>query len=115
MKNWLVALQTPYNSIKFITNIDTTYTYLPYYDFFNKMNSVYIQDAFKFRKTLDEIGRIVVLNMDTGEWKKQPINIEVNHTTEELLEYNEQFKEKENKNDKINNFKKFIKQFVRNK
>ena len=115
MKNYLIALQTPYDEIKYITNHDDNYSYLQYYDFFSKMNSVYIEKPAEFRRCLDEIGRIVVLDLDTGKWEKQPIAANVEHTMNELIEYNEQFRESEEKKDKVSMYKEFIKLFVRKK
>ncbi len=113
MKNWLIALQTPHNEIKFITNYDDNYAYLGYYDFFYKMNPIYIKDPEKFRKTLDEIGRVVVLNVDTGDWERQPIEVTTDHSVETLIKYNEN-KEEENMT-KRDRYKNFIEKFTKRK
>ncbi len=113
MKNWLIALQTPYNEIKFMTNYEDNYVYLEYYDFFLKMVDVYMIEPANYRKALDEIGRIIVLDRDTGNWERQPIDAGIEHTMEELLQYNEG-KEVDKKSRK-DRYKDFIKDLVRRK
>jgi len=113
MKNWMIALQTPYDEIKFMTNYEDNYVYLGYYEFFLKMNDVYMKEPAKYRRALDEIGRVVILNMDTGDWERQPIDVNVEHTMEELIEYNDN--KVENKKSRKDRYKDFIKDLVRRK
>jgi hypothetical protein len=116
MNNWMVALQTPWDQIKYITNYDDNYSYLNYYVFFEKIYPLLIKDRDLYRKCLDEIGRVVVLNTDTGDWEKQPIGVNVKHTMEKLIEYNHaELEEGTEKITKQDRFKEFFKTVSRSK
>lgn len=112
MINWLVALQNPYDEIKFKTNHDDNYLYLGYYEFFDKLSSYRINNPAKFRDNLDEIGRVVILDLDTGKWERQPIDPGVEHTMEELIKLNPQ-KDDKKKETNRDRFKNFITKIVR--
>lgn len=118
MQNWMLCFQTPYNSVKYITNELNSPAYLSYYKFLDYIStSIHILEYGKFRDQLDKF-QTILINIDTHEWSIETVE-KKKYSFDELFDYNEQ-KIEEEKNqkaafDNIQKGKGFIEKITKNK
>jgi len=101
-QNWLLCFQTPYDSIKYVTNEMSYPNYLPYYKFLDYIiNTIHIHNFEGFQNQLDKFFTILI-NIDTHEW--EVYNEERKEAGfYELFDLNEKRKEEELKSKDKNN------------
>jgi len=95
MKNWIIAYQTPYDTVRYMTNNLNTPTFLGYYKFIDYIQTLFIHNYGGF---IDEINKFkdILIDCDNHTWKV--IEHELKDATfEELLELNKSEEEKDNK------------------
>lgn len=86
MINWIAFVQTPNNSVKFVSNEDNSYQVLNYYKFKDYISQYKINNLFEFNRNLDSF-ETVLLNCVTGEWSVEKPEIKA-ASFETLLKLN---------------------------
>lgn len=90
---WILFFQTPYDTIKFITNEDSSYQILSYKKFKTFISSFKILDIGNFYDALDKF-QTVLFDCTAGTWTIQTQELS-NPTFEQLLKLNPSLRELE--------------------
>ncbi len=95
MTNWLLLFQTPYDTVKYMTNNLNAPTLLGYYKFVDYIQTLFIHDYTGF---IDELNKFktILINLDDHTWVIHE-NERKETTFEELLALNKVEEEKEQK------------------
>ena len=111
IQNFLICFQTPYDSVRYITNQLSSVRSLQYYKFLAFISDIFVSDFTGFKNHLDKFDTILV-DLDTHTWEIQ--NTEKKKVEfKELFEFNEKREEEEKENkskyEDLNRKKAFIK------
>jgi len=106
---WMMLFQTPWDSIKFITNEDTNAQYLPYNKFMDFLNTFKINDIGTFKDSINKF-QTLLLDCTTGKWEIQHQQI-VEGSFEQMLKLNpgvQEIEEQKKKTDPLLKKKNFL-------
>lgn len=108
---YLIFCQTPYNSVRFMTNELQDYTSLGYKKFLDMLMTLPCNDYLAIRKHLDCF-QTVFLNLETGEFK-QLLPERGEATFEELVRINQVEEQKSIQEQKTESSKSFLDSFAK--
>ena len=112
MKNYLLCYQTPYDSVKYITNELASPTFLSYYKFIDYIQTIFVHNYYEFEKELNKFKNILI-DLDNHTWEIYKESEKEKPSRKEMFEYHEKLeKEKEDKSRKKIEMKK---NFIKNK
>jgi hypothetical protein len=111
MNNWLLAYQTPNDSVKYITHELSSPIFLSYNQFIEYIQTLFVFDYENFIKQLNRF-KTILIDLDTHKWeiykeKRRDYN------EKELFEFNAKL-EKEEEDKKIKKSER-NKKFIKNK
>lgn len=114
MTKWIIFVQTPYNSVKYISNELNDYSIMSYKRFFEMISTFNPLNPNAFKEALDGF-ETVLLDCESRNWTIEKRDIsEKNYTYQEMLELNspDEILEEQNKNNTIlDRTKLFINEF----
>jgi hypothetical protein len=114
MISWILFMQTPWNTVKFITNEDASYQVLNYYKFKDFLAQFKKTNLSDFNKSLDSF-QTVFLDCTTGEWKVEKSEIK-EASFDQMLKLNpgkEELEEEKKKTDPLLRKKNFLDNFFK--
>ena len=110
-----MAFQTPYDSIKYITNELASPTFLSYNKFIDYIQTLFVYNYYGFIEELNKF-KTILIDLDEHTWELYVEEKKELPSRKEMFEYNGKIeKEKEDKRKKKLDFKReFIKKKVKN-
>lgn len=105
--NILVCFQTPYDTVKYITNNLSSPTFLSYYKFIDYIQTIFLYDYVGFKEQLNKF-KTIMINLDEHSWEICSEQIS-DVSFKELLKLNE--KKDEEEKSFIERAKEFTKKF----
>lgn len=110
--HFLLLFQTPFNSIKFISNEDSSPQFLEYYKFLKFVSQFKIEDFAGFKDNIDKF-KTIFLDCSNGVWHIEKPEIK-ERTFEEMLKLNpgkQEIEEEKKKSDPLLSKKNFLDAF----
>lgn len=107
---WILAYQTPYNNVKYITDSLQTYSVLSYKKFIELLGSLCILDLAKLVDTIDHF-QTVYIDVEHHCWELYRAEKE-DVTFDQLLDLNIRRREQKEKKSSLDQAKGYIKSFL---
>lgn len=111
MNSWILCFQTPYDTVKYMSNELNSPMILGYYKFVDYIQTLFIHNYGDFMEELNKF-QTILIDTETHTWEIYEEKKNTDVSREELLKLNEKDIKEETK---VERFKKSIMKVYRNK